>query len=325
MISRCAGAIALAVILQLTVTITSRLFPGLGGGYGAPLAVGRVSPLSFYTDRAGVVTFEPWILVVNLVITFLVILPLLPFAKVPSTAAAGFLGGAVSYGVWLGLLDPGLPERSLYPAEHGGIVHPLALWTVLVLGIFAGVFLWRRRATDPVTFGYGSTYLRRVVCALANGALLQVLLTWTSMLLPVAGWPAGMSSPYGAPLPVGRSGGISIWGSGATFDWSPVVANVVATAALIFLAMPAARTWSTAIVGMIATALGWAVFLGIVVLVRMGAPIPMPVAESPLSWPLFANLFVWAVAGMALWRRRSKGATDPVPRPSPSHSTSASM
>lgn len=311
MVPRFAGAIALAVILQLTVTITSRLFPGLGGGYGAPLSVGRVSPLSFYSDRAGVVTFEPWILVVNLVITLLVILPLLPFAKVPSTAAAGFLGGALSYGIWLVRIDPTLPSQSMYPVEYGGMAHPFALWTVLVLGTLAGVYLWRSRQ-GHIGWTYGDLRLTRAVVAVAVAALIQHLTTWTSGL-----FPAG-DGTYGAPFPVGRTQGLGGgaflgWASDRTFDPVMLLVNVVLTATLLFAAVPASRALAAGAVGALATGVGYAITVGMILMVFartglpvIGFPIPMPVDSQVFPLGLWTNLVLWSVLGLLGWRWRAR-------------------
>ncbi len=331
MVPRFAGAIALALVLEATVTMTSRLFPGLGGGYGAPIPVGRVSPLLGQSYREGLVAFDPWILVVNLVLTAAVILPLLPFAKVLGTVAAGFLGGLLAYGGWLGVLDPGASYRSLgYPVQEGGVLHPFALWVILVLATLSGILLGRLRGPGSVTWTYGAPKVRRAVLALASAAFLQALVTWTSMLLPARDW--SFNSIYGAPIPVGESSGLYCLACGAgTFNWPPLLANILITAALVFLATPAPRTWSTGIVGMVGAAGGCAIFIATVVLGYSGIeigfrgfPIPMPAGEQALPWFLWANLVVWTVVGMALWRRRLPRRIGSLPEPQPRSSRDAS-
>lgn len=145
-VPRFAAAIALAAVLQASVTLISRLVVTYGGGYGAPIPVGRVSALIGQDYREARATFDPWIFLVNLVLSAAVIFPALPSTRIPRALATGLVGGSIGFGIWFGLLGPaGLPALAISPSDRRVVIDPFALWAILLVGALAGVFLWRRR------------------------------------------------------------------------------------------------------------------------------------------------------------------------------------
>lgn len=145
-VPRFAAAIALAAILQAAITLISRLVVTLGGGYGAPIPVGRVSALIGQDYREAHATFDPWILLVNLALSAAVILPSLPSTTIARALASGLVGGSIGFVIWFGLLGPaGLPALANSAADRRVVIDPFVLWASLLVGALAGVFLRRGR------------------------------------------------------------------------------------------------------------------------------------------------------------------------------------
>ena len=281
------------------MTLTSRLFQGPDGTYGAPLSVGRVSATFGVSFREGLVTFEPWLFVANLAITVVILLPLVPTTRTWSTTVVGVLAGALGYSLWLWRLDPGAAFQALDLGElleYDGLFHPLVLWLAVVLSTLVGMYIWRRRSSRQVSLSFGSLRVAQLVIALALSLLVQLLVTYTSVF--ARGW-------YGAPIPVGRSSGASfLIGDSMTVTFEPwiFIANLALTAGLIFRALPAQGRWRAGVVGTVTTILGFVAFFGLGGLLLQVAPAFKGAFQGALPWLLWANLVLWALGGIVFPR-----------------------
>lgn len=322
-VGRLALAIALSVAVQAVVIATSwwsatRVVAGFdpsGGPYGGPIFVGYVSGLYGSSFRAGLFTFEPWLLLVDFAITLAFVLPMLPVTNPRGVAVGAASGGALAYVVWM--LPTALPSAYTTAGPDDWIWVVLAdasaplLWVVLLAGMLGGAYVMRRRERVPHAWSYGSVTVTRMVVAVALAAIIQWLVTQTSMLFPTGdGW-------YGAPFPVGRSSGlggalISLGSVSVTFEPWIAAANLMITAAPLFLALPTLRTWTTGVVSLLAILLGFSIMTAMILMAvsrsafpLFGFPVPAPFEARLLPWVLWGNLMLCALAGVWLWRRRA--------------------
>lgn len=92
-----------------------------------------------------------------------------------------------------------------------------------------------------------------------------------------------------------------------------LLVNVVLTATLLFAAVPASRALAAGVVGALATGVGYAIIVGMILMVFartglpvIGFPIPMPVDSQVFPLGLWTNLVLWSVLGLLGWRWRAR-------------------
>lgn len=148
---------------------------------------------------------------------------------------------------------------------------------------------------------------RLVVGAALIAVLIQLPLTYLGAVFPMS------NDLYGAPLPVGESGGLALFGPSTSFSPLFWLLNVVITTAVIYLILragaPRSAVWA-AVWGVVAVAVSYAMQLGVDgrALPFAGLPIPASMGWVADGRPIHLIFLADAIACSAayVWWRRHR-------------------